>query len=319
MALINSLDSQTFPKERFEFILVDDGSRDSTAAVAQAALDKTVLNYKLLSRDRAASYGPGPARNDGLALARGRIIAFTDADCVPDQDWLEQIERSVLVDGHTIVAGRIWCDSTLIFPWRVSPAGSVGVTANLTIDTARTGAIRFSDFYQGYGGEDVDLIFRLRKKGFAPFNDGAVDVQHPPHDLGLIQVMRRAFDRMNELSLRRMYGVAVLEAFSPVFRPVLFGRVSLAGLAVILEFGAVFALSIGNSFVKTIVLAMGAVVAVWFLCTGYRVAITYRPAEVPYLVSIRERIRTLVAVAVYLPAFFAGRLFASWRNRFFMI
>jgi glycosyltransferase involved in cell wall biosynthesis len=65
----------------FEVIVVDDGSRDDTAAVAQAApLDLRVL--------RGQGAGPAAARNLGAAAARGAVLAFTDADCVPEPGWL---------------------------------------------------------------------------------------------------------------------------------------------------------------------------------------------------------------------------------------
>jgi len=42
-------------------------------------------NVRLLSETEP---GPGPARNKGVAEAKGEIIAFTDADCVIDPGWL---------------------------------------------------------------------------------------------------------------------------------------------------------------------------------------------------------------------------------------
>lgn len=66
-----------------EVIVVDDCSSDDTARVA-ARLGATVI---LLERNS----GPGVARNAGAAVARGDILAFTDADCVAPPGWLEQM------------------------------------------------------------------------------------------------------------------------------------------------------------------------------------------------------------------------------------
>ena len=80
----------------FEVIVVDDGSRDATAAVARAApLEATVV-------ERAGSR-PGPARNAGVAASSGAVLAFTDADCVPEPGWLragiEALAAADLVQG----------------------------------------------------------------------------------------------------------------------------------------------------------------------------------------------------------------------------
>lgn len=65
-----------------EIIVVDDGSSDNTAEVAQQ-FDVTVV--------RQQNSGPASARNAGALEAHGEIIAFTDADCEPASDWLQQL------------------------------------------------------------------------------------------------------------------------------------------------------------------------------------------------------------------------------------
>jgi len=62
-----------------EVVLVDDGSTDNTAARA------TSMGVKVIRQDNA---GPAAARNAGVRQARGEIVAFTDADCIPTADWL---------------------------------------------------------------------------------------------------------------------------------------------------------------------------------------------------------------------------------------
>src|SRR5687767_11645745 len=64
----------------YEVIVVDDGSSDGTVAIAEHA-----PGVKLLRQDRL---GPGEARNTGARVARGRVLAFTDADCRPIPGWL---------------------------------------------------------------------------------------------------------------------------------------------------------------------------------------------------------------------------------------
>ncbi len=69
-----------------EVIVVDNGS----AAMPQAVAERHGVR---LAREETP--GPGPARNHGVALAAGEVLAFIDADCVPGEDWLAAIERAI--------------------------------------------------------------------------------------------------------------------------------------------------------------------------------------------------------------------------------
>lgn len=75
-----SLRAQTFPRDAFEIIVVDNGSRDDPEAIARANPDVRLL--------REAAPGPGLARNRGVGAARGRFLAFIDADCRAHPGWL---------------------------------------------------------------------------------------------------------------------------------------------------------------------------------------------------------------------------------------
>lgn len=82
-ACVQALGAQTLPRERYEILVVDDASTDGTAAVAQAAGADRVLTIP--------HQGPSGARNAGVAAARGAIVLFTDADCVPGPEWLARM------------------------------------------------------------------------------------------------------------------------------------------------------------------------------------------------------------------------------------
>jgi glycosyltransferase involved in cell wall biosynthesis len=81
-----------------EVIVVDDGSSDETAALAQAA---AVVTRVL----RGTGQGPGAARNAGAAAGTGDVLAFLDADCEPQPGWLsaalQALEGADLVQGRT--------------------------------------------------------------------------------------------------------------------------------------------------------------------------------------------------------------------------
>jgi glycosyltransferase involved in cell wall biosynthesis len=79
--------AQSVASDRYEIIMVDNNSTDSSAAIVRRMQAITVLN-----EPEQGSYA---ARNRGVSVARGEIVAFTDPDCVPREDWLEEIGRAM--------------------------------------------------------------------------------------------------------------------------------------------------------------------------------------------------------------------------------
>lgn len=96
---INSLLDQDFNKDEYEIIFIDNGSTDSSNAIAEEF--KEVI---LLHENKTNVY---TARNKGLKIAKGEIIAFTDADCAVSKDWLSQIYEKMNKTGATIALGKI--------------------------------------------------------------------------------------------------------------------------------------------------------------------------------------------------------------------
>jgi cellulose synthase/poly-beta-1,6-N-acetylglucosamine synthase-like glycosyltransferase len=77
---LEALGSQSRPAD--EVIVVDDGSTDDTARVAET------LGVRVI---RQRNQGPGAARNRGAAETQGDLLLFTDADCAPTVDWVERM------------------------------------------------------------------------------------------------------------------------------------------------------------------------------------------------------------------------------------
>jgi glycosyltransferase involved in cell wall biosynthesis len=91
---VEALAQQTVDRERYEVIVIDDGSTDGTAEQARQAGADHILS--------APHHGPATARNAGVAVAQGEIVLFTDADCEPAPDWLARMTTPFLdptVDG----------------------------------------------------------------------------------------------------------------------------------------------------------------------------------------------------------------------------
>lgn len=168
-ACIESLLGLEYPRDRLELVFVDDGSTDSTPQILARHRD----DLRILREDRR---GPAGARNAGLAVASGEAVAFTDADCVVDRNWLRNILAPL--DGHRerVVGGRILalppCNWIERFGERIHDHRSAievfhppyVITMNWAMaltETARRGPFDESLRRQ----EDVDLAYRLFQAG----------------------------------------------------------------------------------------------------------------------------------------------------------
>ncbi|MFO7694910.1 MAG: glycosyltransferase [Vicinamibacterales bacterium] len=100
-ACLEALASQSLPRDQFEVIVVDDGSR--------APVEPRLLAWRSrlnIEHARTPGAGPSAARNAGIAMAAGRYIAFTDDDCVPDLGWLAALMTGFPRRPGALVGGR---------------------------------------------------------------------------------------------------------------------------------------------------------------------------------------------------------------------
>jgi glycosyltransferase involved in cell wall biosynthesis len=170
----------------FEVVVVDAGSRDGTDALARAAgAQIRVVN--------AGPAGPAEARNRGAAEARADVLAFTDADCFPEPDWLAQglraIGQKALVQGHVRPDPGAELGS---FDRTVLVGGEAGLyeTANLFVRR---------DIFEQVGGfeewlrpaigsphmaEDLHFGWKVRRSGAPTAYCAAVVVNHAVFERG---------------------------------------------------------------------------------------------------------------------------------------
>jgi glycosyltransferase involved in cell wall biosynthesis len=90
-----------YPRGRFEVIVVDDGSAEPPASVAEQFRES--LDVRLYAQRNA---GPSAARNFGAERARGEFLAFTDDDCEPERGWLRAFASRFAQTPERIVGGR---------------------------------------------------------------------------------------------------------------------------------------------------------------------------------------------------------------------
>ncbi|MBS1919715.1 MAG: glycosyltransferase [Bacteroidetes bacterium] len=85
--LLQKLEQQTYPKDLFEIIVIDDHSTDKTYEIVQGFQDVKLIQLK---DDNINSYKK-KAIETGIAASKNEWIVCTDADCLPPAEWLDTI------------------------------------------------------------------------------------------------------------------------------------------------------------------------------------------------------------------------------------
>jgi GT2 family glycosyltransferase len=105
--LLDALGKQTLPADRFEVIVVDDGSREPVAPVLESRRDPFVLKVRT-----QANAGAAAARHAGIMEASGEVVVITDDDMLVPPDFLAE-HLAAHEAGHTVVLGQIAADESL--------------------------------------------------------------------------------------------------------------------------------------------------------------------------------------------------------------
>ncbi|MFQ5938329.1 MAG: glycosyltransferase [Acidiferrobacterales bacterium] len=98
---LESLACLNYPRDCFEVIVVDDGSDVSPEAVVTRFRKR--VDVTLLIQPEA---GPAMARNTGAARAKGEVLAFTDDDCTPAHNWLQNLAIRFAASPDSAIGGR---------------------------------------------------------------------------------------------------------------------------------------------------------------------------------------------------------------------
>jgi glycosyltransferase involved in cell wall biosynthesis len=184
MLLVEALASQTLGRDRFEVIVADDGSTDG--ALDRVAPDGSWL--RVLRLPRATSYR---ARNAGVEIARGLVLAFCDADCRPEPEWLElalsTIEHAEVAAGRIrfVVPARptVWTllDVDTFLNQERAVLNGKAATANLLIRRSVFDELGGFDPALGSTG-DYDFVDRAVRSGARLVYSQDAAVWHPTRD-----------------------------------------------------------------------------------------------------------------------------------------
>ncbi len=243
---LGALEAQTIPRAQYEVIVVDDGSTDDTGAVAAASPVRLI---------RQPNRGPAAARNRGAREARGAVLVFTDADCVPCGDWLAQMVQPLADPGIVAVKGayrtrqRSWVARFAQIEFEERYALLQRAARIDMVDTYaaayRTNVFLelggFDESFPAPNGEDMDLSCRLEAAGYRlAFNPRALVFHTHVDRLGAYLRLKysRAYWRM--LVYRRYPGKMARDSYTPVLLKVqtaLFaGMLPLAGVLLLTRY-----------------------------------------------------------------------------------
>ena len=196
--VLKALLSQDIKKD-YEVICVDDESKDNSCNIIKKYPVKLIKLKK--------NQGPAVARNQGAKKAKGKLICFLDADCVPEPNWLRKITegmKSTKVNKIGIIYGSISFHSNFLGDvdnfshfWAQHPKLPPGIRNGFTSSNI---CVNKKVFEEAGGfdptlrlGEDFDLSYRLMLKGYSNFFLPEANIHHFHDRTTLNPIIKRAF------------------------------------------------------------------------------------------------------------------------------
>ena len=191
-ALLDALERQTLDPARFEIVLVEPGADGGHRVVADRLHTWKGAEVRIVPSPLPG--GPGLKRNIGAAVARGRVLAFTDADCLPEPGWLEA-GLGASNAGYDLVQGFVLAPEgqspTRLAHWIIVD-NDHGLYETANIFYARRlfrelggFSTRYYTRYDSPFGEDAELGWRAIRAGARYRLEEAAVVRHPVSEASL--------------------------------------------------------------------------------------------------------------------------------------
>ena len=166
---LDSLFNQTYPKDEYEVIVVDDGSTDGTEELLKEYAKNAPCTLKYFKQENR---GPAAARNAGIKHAAGDIVCFLDDDCIADKNWIMNMVDKFNEDKVGGVGGKIIVTPSdhLIEP-KIDQSGLINTWSslsgcNMAFKKDILDDINGFDPLFRFGAEDNDICIRVRLKGY---------------------------------------------------------------------------------------------------------------------------------------------------------
>ena len=197
---LGNLENQSIPRGNYEVILVDDGSTDNTPDIIRRFPVKYFWQ---------PNQGPAAARNKGAREAHGDIILFTDADCVPQNNWIEEMVRPFKDPEIIAVKGAYKTDQKSLtarfaqieFEERfemLKQVESIDMVDTYSAGYRKSVFLSLGGFDPSFpvaNNEDTELSYKMSKAGYRMvFNPNAI-VYHLNHPDSIKRYARHKFWR----------------------------------------------------------------------------------------------------------------------------
>lgn len=251
---LDSLVQQDLPTDRYEVLVVDDGSSDHTAEVVRAYQDRLRVRY-FFQEDQG--FRVAAARNVGISHAEGDVCVFIDSGVLLHSGGLRaHLDSHGSVEGQVAVCGYVYCfnqdneDAREIraFVDVADPDATIDAlrgtgrwpdyrdgfyarnehrfhelpapwflywTCNASAGTEQLRAVGgFDEAFRCWGGEDIDLGYRLHQNGARFVVDRRAAALHYPHDKVYDERAESAVD--NYLYIAKKYATPITELLTVV-------------------------------------------------------------------------------------------------------
>lgn len=201
---LEGLQRLAYPK--LDVIVIDDGSKDATAAIA--------AEYEFVRLTSTPNRGLSAARNLGWQQARGEIVAYIDDDAYPDPHWLHFLAYRFMTGDWVGVGGPNIAphgDGPIADCVANAPGGPVQVLltdtlaehvpgCNMAFRRDALAAIDGFDHRYRAAGDDVDLCWRLQARGGRiGFHAGAMDWHHRRNSLSMYWKQQQGYGKAEAL------------------------------------------------------------------------------------------------------------------------
>jgi glycosyltransferase involved in cell wall biosynthesis len=195
---------QNQSKDDFEIIIVDDGSTDNSLSIINEFIKKSKQKIIVIKEKNS---GPAMARNLGVDNSSGEIIIFLDSDCIPPENWVEEMVKplkgKIVGCNCGYVVKNKECLVARYVDYEIAKRHErLKVTSIDTIGTYSASFVKkvflevggFDTKYRNASGEDFDFSFKVKRLGYDFIFTNKTFVYHY-HPETLVKYLKQQFSR----------------------------------------------------------------------------------------------------------------------------